>query len=76
MDAVKKHVIYGKPLDEENLKEELGDIFWYSALTCAILGVEIEQIMQQNIEKLARRYPEGYSDYNAVLRLDKNGISR
>lgn len=71
VDAIKKHVIYGKELDEQNLIEEAGDMCWYIALLCHILGIEFEQVLQQNIQKLAKRYPQGYTDFNAVLRLDK-----
>jgi hypothetical protein len=28
-DAFKKHIIYGKTLDLVNLREEIGDVFWY-----------------------------------------------
>lgn len=28
-DCIKKHAIYGKPLDKVNLMEEVGDCFWY-----------------------------------------------
>lgn len=31
IDALKKHYIYGKPLDQANLVEELGDCCWYLA---------------------------------------------
>ena len=31
LDSLKKHIFYGKPLDEVNLKEEMGDLFWYLA---------------------------------------------
>jgi len=29
LDAVKKHVFYGKPLDVNNVKEEISDVLWY-----------------------------------------------
>ena len=28
-DAIKKHVIYGKPLDKVNVMEEIADLMWY-----------------------------------------------
>lgn len=70
-DAVKKNFIYGKALDKENLIEELGDIMWFVALACEVLNVEMVDVMEQNIEKLKRRYPEKYSDELAIKRLDK-----
>lgn len=70
-DAVKKHLIYGKPLDTVNLKEELGDLLWYVALGAETLGVSMGELAQQNIDKLKKRYPEKYTDEHASLRLDK-----
>lgn len=71
LDAVKKSFIYNKPLDVENLREEIGDCFWYLALMCRTLDVSFEEIMQQNIDKLSKRYPEKYTDEHAIERLDK-----
>ena len=70
-DAVKKTLVYGKALDKENLLEELGDLCWFIALACEVLNVEMTDIMEQNIEKLKKRYPEKYSDELAIQRLDK-----
>jgi NTP pyrophosphatase (non-canonical NTP hydrolase) len=70
-DAVKKHAIYGKPMDLENLVEEIGDVLWFCALACNSLGVTMEQVMHENIVKLAKRYPDRYSDVYASMRLDK-----
>jgi len=61
-DQVKRHVIYGKDLDEVNLIEEMGDMFWYAALLCDMLNVSMEEIMKKNIAKLRARFPDGYSD--------------
>jgi len=36
LDALKKHIFYGRPLDEVNLKEELGDMMWYMAILCDV----------------------------------------
>lgn len=71
LDAVKKSFIYNKPLDVVNAKEELGDIMWYIALACRTLNVSLEELMQMNIDKLTKRYPEKYTDAHASARLDK-----
>lgn len=71
VDAVKKSVIYGKPLDVANMREEIGDIMWYIALACRTLGFDLNEILDENIAKLQKRYPEKYSDVHASLRLDK-----
>ncbi len=71
VDAAKKHVFYGKPLDYENMREEIGDVMWYVALMCRTLNVSLEELFQENIDKLTKRYPEKYTDELAVKRLDK-----
>lgn len=71
LDAVKKSFIYNKPLDVVNAKEELGDLLWYMALACRRLNVSFEELMQANIDKLTKRYPEKYTDEHASARLDK-----
>lgn len=71
LDAVKKSFIYNKPLDVVNAKEELGDLLWYIALACRTLNVSFEELMQMNIDKLTKRYPEKYTDNDAIARADK-----
>lgn len=70
-DAIKKHLVYGRPLDHLNAVEEIGDILWFCALACTTLGVDMAQVAQENLDKLKRRYPEAYSDKLAEDRLDK-----
>lgn len=56
MDALKKTIFYGKEFDVVNLKEEMGDIMWYLALLCGVLGTTFEEIQELNIKKLHSRY--------------------
>jgi NTP pyrophosphatase (non-canonical NTP hydrolase) len=70
-DAIKKAEVYEKPYDMENISEEIGDLLWFLAYAANTFGFSLETIARQNIEKLATRYPEGYSDYHAAKRLDK-----
>jgi NTP pyrophosphatase (non-canonical NTP hydrolase) len=72
VDAVKKHVVYGKPLDLENLKEEIGDIRFYLEALCNILDLSDQEILQANANKLALRYKSlTYSGEAAIARADK-----
>ena len=59
-DIIKKHVHHGHDLDKEHLKKELGDVCWYIALCCELIGCSMDEIMQMNIEKLKARYPDGF----------------
>jgi len=68
LDALKKYVFYGKPVDEVNLKEEIGDLFWYCAIACDVLGVNFESIMERNIDKLRARYPNNFTEDSAQNR--------
>ena len=70
-DTIKKHLIYGKALDVENIREEIGDVLWFCALMATAIGDSLNDIGFQNIEKLRQRYPEKYSDFHASARLDK-----
>jgi len=69
LDAVKRSLFYGKPLDRVNLREEIGDTLWYLALICSELDYSFEEAMQQNIAKLRKRYPEKtFSSHRALNR--------
>jgi NTP pyrophosphatase (non-canonical NTP hydrolase) len=71
LDAVKKLVIYNKPLDKDNVIEELGDIELYLEQTRQNLNITRAQCLRANIEKLRRRFPKGYTDRSAQFRADK-----
>ena len=72
LDAIKKKVIYRKPLDRENVLEELGDLEFYLEGIRQGLGITREQCLEANIAKLSKRY-EGlnYTDHAAQERADK-----
>ena len=59
-DAVKKCVYQGHELDRDHLIEELGDVMWYVAYACAALDYDLGEVVEANVEKLRRRYPEGF----------------
>ena len=72
LDAIKKWVMYGKPLDVENVIEELGDIFFFIEGLQNDLGLTREAIIAENIKKLNKRYSSGaYSNQQAQDRADK-----
>lgn len=71
LDTVKKSWIYGKDLNTDNLREELGDLFFYMQMMCNTFGWTFTDIIEQNIQKLSIRYPEAYTDELAIKRLDK-----
>ena len=68
IDIVKKWLAQGHEQDKEKLKKELGDICWYLAETATALGCNLEEIMAANIEKLKKRYPEGFDSVRSQNR--------
>lgn len=70
-DAVKKMVIYNKPLDRNNVVEELGDLEFYLRGLRDALGITREETLEANIDKLVVRYGAQYSDAAAQARADK-----
>lgn len=68
IDIVKKWLAQGHELDKEKLAKELGDICWYLAETATALGLSLEDIMAANIEKLRKRYPEGFDAARSLHR--------
>ena len=72
VDAIKKSVFYCKPIDFENVIEELGDIEFYLEGLRQGLGITRDQTIRGNILKLGLRYQgHEYSDQQAVDRSDK-----
>jgi len=72
LDAIKKHTMYNKPLDVENVIEEIGDVLFYLTGIANVLGFTLDDCAQVNAEKLSKRYSEGrYSDKQAQERADK-----
>ena len=70
IDIVKKWFAHGHELDVEHFKKELGDIAWYLAEAATAIGVDLEDILAANIEKLKRRYPEGFETDKSVNRAE------
>ncbi len=58
----------GHPIDPVNVMEEMGDQNWYSAILHDALNLNPEETLDKNINKLAKRYPEKYSDTSADVR--------
>lgn len=71
MDMLKKHIFYGKNLDEVNLAEEIGDLLWYAALACNAMDISLEDVMTKNLKKLhgkTGRYHDQFTEEEALLR--------
>jgi NTP pyrophosphatase (non-canonical NTP hydrolase) len=72
VNAIKKHVIYNKPVDRDNVVEELGDLEFYMERIRQRLGITRQETIQGNVNKLGKRYAGlTYSDNAAQQRADK-----
>ncbi len=69
IDIVKRWLAQGHELDKEHLKKELGDIAWYLAEAATALDSSLDEILQGNIDKLKKRYPEGFDKEKSIVRL-------
>ena len=69
IDIVKKWLAQGHELDKEHLAKELGDIAWYLAEAATALDLPLDQILQANLDKLKKRYPEGFDAQRSLERL-------
>ena len=69
IDIVKKWMAQGHELDKAHLAKELGDIAWYLAEAATALDLSLEDILQANLDKLKKRYPEGFDPERSQLRL-------
>ena len=64
-EIVKKTVFHGKLFDEAarlHAIKELGDIIFYWINACRSLGVDPNEVIQTNVEKLQNRHPNGVFD--------------
>ena len=69
-DAMKKHLFHDWPLDRDAMAKELGDCLWYVAAMATALGMRLDEIGADNIEKLRRRYPDGFSAERSLNRTE------
>lgn len=69
-DHIKKATFQGHELNKDQLVNELGDVCWYIAIMATGLNVDLETVMKKNVEKLQRRYPDGFAAEKSINRKD------
>lgn len=73
LDAYKRALVYGAPLDKDNVLEECGDALHYCVYVLGSIDKDLDEAKRANIRKLKKRYPDGFSGEAALERADKAG---
>jgi NTP pyrophosphatase (non-canonical NTP hydrolase) len=68
VDTLKKVLYHGHELDREDLIKELGDLEWYVTHLKKLLNISSDYVRMKNIEKLKKRYPNGFSEQDSINR--------
>lgn len=58
----------GHKFDKDHAKKELGDILWMVAEYATAMGWSLEDVAKTNIEKLQKRYPDGFDSDKSLHR--------
>ncbi len=74
-ELFKKYLGHGHPIAVYDVMRELGDLLWYVAELASVMGVSLDDIAETNVEKLKRRYPDGFSEAASMARVDVSGGS-
>ena len=67
-DPFKKEIFYGKELDKTNVAEEIADKMWYLVNLARIENIDLVKALQNNIAKLKVRFPDKFTEQNAIER--------
>jgi len=67
IDAIKKHLFYGKPVDKVNMKEEIGDVCWYVALACDVLGIVPDAVIVGPADVLCQAMAAVYGSATCLI---------
>jgi len=62
--CIKKTFAHGND-QKEGIKENIGDTLWYAAMICNYFGWEMQDVLEENITKLKKRYPDGFTTEDA-----------
>lgn len=69
-DELKKVLFHEHEVDLDKISKEMGDTMWYFFRLADELGINMQDVATQNISKLAKRYPEGFSVEASINRVD------
>lgn len=58
-EIIKKALRSEQPFDTNKLMDEMGDVLWYLAALASDLRIQLSDVAERNIRKLANRKEEG-----------------
>lgn len=70
-DLVKKGIFQQQGLNMDRLRKEFGDVCWYLAGMMSLLGVSFNDILEENLEKINKRFPAGWDATKSAERNDE-----
>ena len=74
VDTIKKVLYHSHDLDTSALCKEMGDLLWYIVLLCDTVGLTLDDVMQANVEKLRKRYPDGFDHQRSRMRQKEDSL--
>ena len=69
-DTIKKELFHGHEIDLEKKIDEMGDVLHYYQGLLQMYGITLGEVMDYNIRKLSKRYPDGFSQEASINRED------
>ena len=71
-DLIKKKFFHKHEIDRSEFVKEIGDVLWYLAFLANSMGIDLDECIDVNINKLNERYPNGFSSEASIARVDQN----
>lgn len=71
-DLIKKELFHGHDAQPEKVKKEIGDVLHYASGLATMYGFTLEEVAEENINKLKKRFPNGFSEEDSIKRVDTN----
>ena len=70
ISSIFQKMLQGHPYSEEQLRGQIGDLLWFVSELCFVIGIELDDVAKENVEKLKKRYPNGFSEKDSIARVD------
>lgn len=73
VELIKKNLYHNHTVTADEIKKELGDVLFYLSGIATLYDIDLEDVATTNIEKLRKRYPNGFSVEDSIARKDVQG---